>query len=204
MSFFPYAVTVWLFVIGLYGVVTSRNLIHIAVCVSVCQSATYVLLLAIGYRGGGKAPIVADIPTTSRLVDPVVHVGDGGGLEQVGHGQPDAQGGADPPGQHHGLDRAAAQVEEVAAGAAPGDPQDLGEQLVGGFSEIEQYSGTRPGSIINGAEEDSMARGGNGGLRRGNLPDPWGNGPEAGSAADEDEIRALRGERQAQNFTGVV
>ena len=43
-------------------------------CLVVVQASSYVLLLAIGYRGGGKAPIVADIPTTSRLVDPVVQV----------------------------------------------------------------------------------------------------------------------------------
>ena len=34
------------------GVVTSRHLVHLVVCLSVTQSATYVLLLAIGYREG--------------------------------------------------------------------------------------------------------------------------------------------------------
>lgn len=74
MSFFPYFVAAWLFVIGLWGVVTSRNLVRTVLCLVVVQASSYVLLLAIGYRGGGKAPIVADIPTTSRLVDPVVQV----------------------------------------------------------------------------------------------------------------------------------
>jgi multicomponent Na+:H+ antiporter subunit C len=41
---------------------------------TVVQSSTYLLLLGVGYRHGGKAPIVADIPNTSRLVDPVVQV----------------------------------------------------------------------------------------------------------------------------------
>jgi len=72
VSVFPYLVAGWLVGVGLYGIVTSRNLIHIAVCVSVCQSATYVLLLAIGYRNGGTAPVYADIPTNRRVVDPVV------------------------------------------------------------------------------------------------------------------------------------
>jgi multicomponent Na+:H+ antiporter subunit C len=59
--------------VGLFGIVTSRNLIHITVCVSICQSATYVLLLAIGYRKHGTAPIFADIPTEGRrAVDPIV------------------------------------------------------------------------------------------------------------------------------------
>lgn len=74
MSFLPYAVAAWLFVIGLWGVVSSRHLVRTVLCLSVVQSGTYVLLLAVGYRSGGKAPIVADIPPGSRLVDPVVQV----------------------------------------------------------------------------------------------------------------------------------
>ena len=73
MSFLPYAVAVWLLLVGLYGVVTSRNLVHLAVCLTVAQSATYVVLLAVGYRTGGQAPIFADIPPTTNAVDPVVH-----------------------------------------------------------------------------------------------------------------------------------
>jgi len=73
MSFLPYALAVWVFVVGLYGIVTSRNLIHIVVCVTVCQSATYILLLAIGYRSKGTAPVFSDIPTEGRrVVDPIV------------------------------------------------------------------------------------------------------------------------------------
>ncbi|TMK71147.1 MAG: dehydrogenase, partial [Actinobacteria bacterium] len=72
MSFLPYAVAAWLFVIGLYGIVTSRNLVHLVVCLSVVQSSTYVLLLAIGYRSGGTAPIFADVSTTTKVVDPIV------------------------------------------------------------------------------------------------------------------------------------
>lgn len=72
MSFLPYAVAVWLFVVGLWGVVTSRNLIHLVICLSVVQASTYVLLLGIGYRSGARAPIFADIPTGTPTVDPVV------------------------------------------------------------------------------------------------------------------------------------
>jgi multicomponent Na+:H+ antiporter subunit C len=74
MSFLPYAVAAWLFVIGLWGVVSSRNLVRTVLSLTVVQSATYVLLLAVGYRSGGQAPIVADIPASSKLVDPVVQV----------------------------------------------------------------------------------------------------------------------------------
>ena len=72
MSYLPYALAAWLVLVGLFGVVTSRNLIHLAVCVTICQSGTYVLLLAIGYRKHGTAPIFSDIPQTRRAVDPVV------------------------------------------------------------------------------------------------------------------------------------
>ena len=72
MSYLPYAVACWLFFAGLYGVVTSRNLIHLVVCLSVTQSSTYVLLLAIGYRKGATAPIFADVPQGTKAVDPVV------------------------------------------------------------------------------------------------------------------------------------
>ncbi len=72
MSFFPYVVAAWLFVIGLYGIVTSRNLIHLCLCLSVVQSSTYVLLLAIGYRTGARAPVFADIAPGTPAVDPVV------------------------------------------------------------------------------------------------------------------------------------
>jgi multicomponent Na+:H+ antiporter subunit C len=74
MSFFPYAVAAWLFVVGLWGVVSSRNLVRTVLSLTIVQSSTYLLLLGVGFRHGAKAPIVADIPNTSRLVDPVVQV----------------------------------------------------------------------------------------------------------------------------------
>ncbi|HSB39816.1 MAG TPA: NADH-quinone oxidoreductase subunit K [Gaiellaceae bacterium] len=72
MSYLPYALAVWLFLVGLYGVVTSRHLIHLVVCLTVMQSSTCVLLLSIGYVEGGTAPVFADVPRGTRAVDPVV------------------------------------------------------------------------------------------------------------------------------------
>jgi multicomponent Na+:H+ antiporter subunit C len=72
LSYLPYAVAVWVCMVGLYGIVTSRHLIHTIVCVSVVQSSTYVLLLAVGYRKGGAAPVFIDIPPNTPAVDPVV------------------------------------------------------------------------------------------------------------------------------------
>lgn len=71
MDWLPYALVVYLFGIGLYGVVTSRNLVHLAICLNVTQSSTYVLLLVVGYRDGGAAP-VASASQHPPFVDPLV------------------------------------------------------------------------------------------------------------------------------------
>jgi multicomponent Na+:H+ antiporter subunit C len=68
----PWIVCLWLLLIGLYGIVTSGNLIHLIVCFSVIQSSTYVLLLSVGYRTGGMAPIFNDGRIGRLAVDPVV------------------------------------------------------------------------------------------------------------------------------------
>jgi multicomponent Na+:H+ antiporter subunit C len=74
MSFLPFAVAAWLFVVGLWGVVSSTHLVRTVLSLSVVQSSTYLVLLGVGYRIGGKAPIVADISPHATLVDPVVQV----------------------------------------------------------------------------------------------------------------------------------
>ena len=65
-------VAAWLFLLGVYGMVTSRNLIHLCLCLVVVQSSTYLLLTATGYRKGAEAPIFADIKESEPTVDPVV------------------------------------------------------------------------------------------------------------------------------------
>jgi multicomponent Na+:H+ antiporter subunit C len=72
MSYLPYAVAAWICVIGLYGIVTSKNLIHLGVCLTVTQSSTYVLLLAVGYVKGGGPPIFKGVQLGTTAVDPVV------------------------------------------------------------------------------------------------------------------------------------
>ena len=72
MSVRPWLLAAWLFGVGLYGIVTSRNYIHLIGCMSVCQSGTYVLLLGIGYRWGGGPPIFYDHPPGTAAVDPIV------------------------------------------------------------------------------------------------------------------------------------
>jgi multicomponent Na+:H+ antiporter subunit C len=68
----PFLVAVWLLLIGIYGAITSRHLVHLIICLAVAQSSTYVLLLAVGYRTGGRAPIFSDLPPGTPVVDPVV------------------------------------------------------------------------------------------------------------------------------------
>ncbi len=72
MSYLPYAVAAWLCLVGLFGVATSRNLIHLAICLTVTQSSSYVLLLAVGYVKHGRAPIFKGIKLGTPAVDPVV------------------------------------------------------------------------------------------------------------------------------------
>ncbi len=72
LSSWPYLVAAWLFCCGLWGIITSRHLVHAVVCLAILQSSTYVLLLGIGFRLGGAAPVFADIDPRTLTVDPVV------------------------------------------------------------------------------------------------------------------------------------
>jgi multicomponent Na+:H+ antiporter subunit C len=72
MSVLPYIVAAWLVFVGLYGIVTSRNLLHLVVCLAVLQSSSYLLLLSIGYVKAASPPVFADVPTSTPAVDPVV------------------------------------------------------------------------------------------------------------------------------------
>jgi len=61
----------WLLLVGCYGIVISRNLIHTVICLVICQSSTYLLLLGIGYRAHATSPVYSDT-TPVKVVDPVV------------------------------------------------------------------------------------------------------------------------------------
>lgn len=69
----PYFIAAWLYLVGLYGIITSRNLIHLIVCLTIVQASTYILIIAIGFRFGATAPIYNEIPAGTRAVDPVSH-----------------------------------------------------------------------------------------------------------------------------------
>ncbi|GII94522.1 sodium:proton antiporter [Sinosporangium siamense] len=72
MAWAAYLTAGWIVLAGFYGIVTSRNLVHVVVCLSVAQSATYLLLLSVGYRWGATAPVFSDIRPGRPVVDPVV------------------------------------------------------------------------------------------------------------------------------------
>ncbi len=72
MSHLAYGIAAWIFLAGLYGAVTSRNLIHLCLCLAIIQSSTYVLLIAVGYVSHAAAPVFVEISPGTRAVDPVV------------------------------------------------------------------------------------------------------------------------------------
>ena len=72
MQAVPFVVAVWILAVGLYGIITSRHLIHMIISLIVVQSSTYVLLLGVGYVTGAVAPYFYDLPVHTPAVDPVV------------------------------------------------------------------------------------------------------------------------------------
>ncbi len=53
-----YILTFILFLVGLYGLFTQRNLIKIIISVSIIETAVNVFLVLVGYRTGGVAPVI--------------------------------------------------------------------------------------------------------------------------------------------------
>src|SRR2546423_4673344 len=72
MRILPFAVAAWLFLVGIYGIASSRNVIQAIICLSVVQSSTYVVLLGVGYVAHGHPPIFSGPAQKLRAVDPVV------------------------------------------------------------------------------------------------------------------------------------
>ena len=70
-----YLLCLILFVIGVYGVLTQRNLIKIIISLAVAESAINIFLVLLGYRVGGVAPIHDSAQTgaefAAQAVDPL-------------------------------------------------------------------------------------------------------------------------------------
>lgn len=74
MSVYPYLVAAWLLAVGITGIVRGRNLVQTVICLSVAQSATYVLLLSVGYQRHATPPVFGEPASKPNVhvVDPVV------------------------------------------------------------------------------------------------------------------------------------
>jgi len=60
-----------LFLVGLYGVITRRNLVKIVISLSVMEFSVFLFLALIGYVDGGVAPIVDPANPDVIYVDPL-------------------------------------------------------------------------------------------------------------------------------------
>ena len=73
LTYTGFAVTIWLLLAGLYGIITSKHLVHLCLCLAVLQASTYVMLTVIGYRPHKPAPVFVDtVEPGTPAVDPVV------------------------------------------------------------------------------------------------------------------------------------
>jgi multisubunit Na+/H+ antiporter MnhC subunit len=60
-----------LFLVGLYGVITRRNLVKIAVSLSIMEISTFLFFALVGYIDKGVAPIVNPADPDKIYVDPL-------------------------------------------------------------------------------------------------------------------------------------
>jgi len=60
---------IFLFLVGLYGVATKRNLIKIVIGLTIMEYATFLILALIGYRRGAAPPIVLAKMGEATFVD---------------------------------------------------------------------------------------------------------------------------------------
>jgi len=58
-----YLVAAVVFCIGLYGVLTRRNLLRIVMGLSLMEASTYLLLISMAYRRGATAPVLTSPPS---------------------------------------------------------------------------------------------------------------------------------------------
>lgn len=60
-----------LFSIGLYGVMRKRNIIKIITGIIICEYAANLFFILIGYKMGGRAPILTHGKVIENMVDPL-------------------------------------------------------------------------------------------------------------------------------------
>ena len=67
----PYVLCTVLLLIGIYGVVAKKNLVKIVIGLLVIEYAVNLMLILIGYRYGGEAPIMTGGESVPMFVDPL-------------------------------------------------------------------------------------------------------------------------------------
>lgn len=67
----PFLACIVLFLIGLYAIVTKRNIIKIVIGFALMEYGINLLFALIGFRHGGIAPIITQVDMPRRFVDPV-------------------------------------------------------------------------------------------------------------------------------------
>jgi multicomponent Na+:H+ antiporter subunit C len=68
----PLIVAVWLLLAGLYGMATTRDLVHLVLSVAVLHAGAWMALVGIAHRPGTTAPLVDDEVASRPLADPVL------------------------------------------------------------------------------------------------------------------------------------
>ncbi|MCF8304379.1 MAG: cation:proton antiporter subunit C [Bacteroidales bacterium] len=66
-----YSLCFVLFMVGLYGVVTRRNMIKIVIGLAIMEISIFMFLVLIGYIQGAEAPIITGHETAVQFVDPL-------------------------------------------------------------------------------------------------------------------------------------
>jgi len=67
----PYAISAALFLVGLYAMVTRKNLIKKIMGLNIFSTSVFLFLIAVGYKRGGASPIRA--PGVDTYVNPLPH-----------------------------------------------------------------------------------------------------------------------------------
>jgi multicomponent Na+:H+ antiporter subunit C len=67
-----YLAAVALFCIGLYAVLTRRNMIKMVMGLSMMEASTYLFMLSVAYRAGSTAPVLLNPPPGKTMQD-LVH-----------------------------------------------------------------------------------------------------------------------------------
>ena len=60
-----------LFLVGLFGILTKRNIIKIVIGLSIMEFSIFLFLVLIGYIDGGFAPIIVQNMPSAKFVDPL-------------------------------------------------------------------------------------------------------------------------------------